>query len=175
MPSAPEDEGDSPEPGAPGAGPVKGPDATDGEASREGSADAEPVDGAADGAGPPDADGAHRSADDEGSSDGGDEAPDAEGVDEAPTIPERIHWKPVFSPLAIGMGALADVGFEVVLHQLGLALLTTANVLYQVAEGAALGIIAPSLGALIGAWWVNRKITKLEMELAEARAAEAMA
>lgn len=197
MPVAPEDEVDTPESGEAGAAPTGRSSAAGHEAGRDGSPDADPVEGTAGDPGPAEAADAGEETSDthggEGISDAGDGTSaadagegtsdtdtregtsdtDATDTDEEPTMPERIRWKPVFSPLAIGMGALADVGFEVVLHQLGLALLTTANVLYQVAEGAALGIIAPSLGSLLGAWWVNRKITKLEMEMADTGPAEA--
>lgn len=92
----------------------------------------------------------------------GDPNEGAAAVQDVPALPERIHWRPVLSPLAIAMGALADVGFEVLLHQLGLALLSVGSIAFNVLEGAALGVAAPSLGALAGAWWVNRRLKQME-------------
>lgn len=87
-------------------------------------------------------------------------------------LPAPLRWRPVFMWRALVFGFLFDLAAEVLLQQLGKQILTVYSFFHAAIVGTIVGIVAPSLGRLVGVWWANRHIKAARQHVAEANPTE---
>jgi hypothetical protein len=80
-------------------------------------------------------------------------------------LPKLLRWRPVVPWRGLVVGSLLTVGGNVLLQQLGATTLTTASLLLSLLLGCLLGIVAPSIGRLVGVLWANAILRKARRRL----------